>query len=337
MRLAAWPLLVLLLAVPALWLVHLRAERRRAARLAALVDGPLAGLLPPDRRAEHRRRVALGLGALAAIAMALAQPQWGPGEQDLVLRGRDLVVVLDVSLSMLAEDTPPNRLARAKAAARSLVESLGADSGHRLALVTFAGRPEVSCPLTRDWRLFLDRLESASVDDLPQRGSALGGALLKALDMLGGPDPAFTDLILLTDGEDHGGQAVEAARLLAGRGVGLHPVGIGDPARAVPIPIEAGGGRPEHLVHKGVPVETRPRPGLLVAMAEAAGSRYLAIEAGEPSLAELYRRAIAPKPWRRLETASGAELGPRFQLALALALGLLALDALWPGRREDPR
>lgn len=340
MRLAAWPFLLLLLVLPGLGLLHRRAERRRARRRALLVDAPLAGLvLPPDRPGERRRRLALGLGALAALALALAQPQWGEPEADAVLHGRDLVIVLDTSLSMLAQDVAPSRLALAKAAARSLVESLGAEPGHRLALLTFAGRPEVRCPLTRDRRLLLDRLESASVDDLPQRGSAIGSALVEALDMLAAPDPAFTDLVLLSDGEEQGAQAVEAleaARLLAGRGAALHTVLLGDPRRAAPIPIGSEGGRPVPLAWQGRPVESRPRPGLMTALAEAGGGRHLALEGGDPSLAELYRRTIAAKPRRALEAAGGGERGARFQLALAVALALLALDALRGAPRRGP-
>lgn len=336
MRLAAWPFLALLLLVPALWLLHRRAERRRAARLALLLEAPSPAIAPIEG-GRPARRVWPALGGLAAIALGLAEPQWGAGGQDVVLRGRDIVVVLDVSLSMLAEDVAPDRLERAKAAARSLVRALEAGSGHRLALVTFAGRPEVRCPLTRDRALFLDRLLSASVDDLPQRGSALGTALLELSDLLAVPDPAFLDVVLLSDGEDHGGQAVEAARLLAGRGAGLATVLIGDPRRATPIPIgERNGGR-ELLAYRGQPVESRPRPGVLAAMAEAAGGRFVPIGTDEPSLEGLYREVLAAKPRRELEARSGAERAPRFQLALALALGLLALDALLPApRRSGP-
>lgn len=337
MRFAAWPFLALLLAVPALWLLHRRAGRRRAERLLLLVEAPAAARLVPADGPGRRPRVGPALGGLALIALALAQPQWGAGGQDLVLRGRDIVVVLDTSLSMLAEDVAPSRLERAKAAARSLVLALGADGGHRLALVTFAGRPEVRCPLTRDRALFLDRLLSASVDDLPQRGSALGAALLELSDMLAVPDPAFLDVVLLSDGEDHGGQAVEAARLLAGRGASLATVLIGDPRRATPIAIAAERGRLELLAYQGQPVESRPRPGVLAAMAEAAGGRFEPIGTGEPSLARFYRETLAARPRRELEARSGAERAPRFQLALALALGLLALDALLPApRRSGP-
>lgn len=332
MRLAAPYMLLLLAVLPAFWLLHRRAERVRARRRAALIDAPLAGLvLPPDRPAERRVQLALGTAALAAIILALAQPQWGADPRGGLVRGRDIVVVLDVSASMLARDVEPDRLGRAKAAVRSLVDALSGEAGHRLALVTFAGRPEVRCPPTRDRALFLDRLESAGVGDLPQRGSAIGAALAGALDMLALPDPAFADFLLISDGEDQGIQAIEpvaAARLLAAAGARLHTVLIGDPQRASPIPIAGEPDRPVLLEYRGRTVESRPRPGLMTALAEAGGGRHVALGADGVGLARLHAEAIADAPQRELGTPVGGERAPRFELALAAALGLLALAAL---------
>ncbi len=254
-------------------------------RLVPLLAGPLA-LAPPCLPARCRGR----------LVIALAQPRWGTGGQETLLRGRDIVVVLDVSLSMLARDVVPNRLARAKVAVRSLVETLRREGGHRLALLTFAGRTDMQCPPTRDRELFLARLEAASVEDVAQRGSALGQALLQAVEQLGGTDPAFTDLILISDGEDHGSEPLEAARLVAARGFALYTVGIGDPAKPVPVPALQGGSDPAPLVYKGQTAQTQMRRGTITAIAEAAGGVYVPLETGEPSLQQLYRERIAAKP-----------------------------------------
>jgi Ca-activated chloride channel family protein len=173
MRFAAFPAVYLLALAPALLLLSAYALRRRREALAALVARNLAPRLLPaasERRAWLR---ALCLaGAVASLVVALMQPQWGTGGRELPLRGRDLIVLLDVSHSMLAEDVEPNRLAQAKAAARLLAEAVQRDGGHRLGLLTFAGRADVQCPLTRDYGLFLKRLEDATPDAVARRGTA---------------------------------------------------------------------------------------------------------------------------------------------------------------------
>lgn len=330
MQLDAPPFALLLLAlVPALLLLQAHAFRRRSRALALLLDAEiLPRLLPPER--SRRRRwagAACLVGAVACLVVALAQPRWGRGGQDLLPRGRDIVVVLDVSLSMLAEDVAPSRLGRAKAAARSLAAALGREGGHRLALVTFAGRADLHCPPTRDHALFQARLDAAGVEDVAQRGSALGQALAQSLDLLGGSDPAFTDLVLISDGEDSGSEPIEAARLVAARGFALHTVGIGDPARAVPVPVAQAGGKVQPLVYKAQTVLSRMRRGLLTATAEAAGGVYVPLETGEPSLERFYREQIAGKPRREIESSvRRGEPRHRFQLFLALAVALLALE-----------
>jgi Ca-activated chloride channel family protein len=335
MLLDAWPFALLLVLVPALLLLEAHAARRRRQALTLLVD---ADLLPrlvtpvPDR--WRRARHACLLGAVAALAIALAQPRWGTGGQEMLLRGRDIVLVLDVSLSMLARDVTPNRLARAKVAVRSLVETLRREGGHRLALLTFAGRTDVQCPPTRDRELFLARLEAASVEDVAQRGSALGQALLQAVELLGGADPAFTDLILISDGEDHGSEPLEAARLVAARGFALYTVGIGDPARTMPVPALEGGADAAPLVYKGQVAQTQMRRGTMTAIAEAAGGVYIPLEVGEPSLQPLYRELIAAKPRHEAQAKEEGALQHRFQLFLALAIGLLAMEMLIRRRPE---
>lgn len=334
MRFDAWFLIALLPLVPALLLLYAHASRHRRRALAQLVEAELAPRILPRIPTGHRLlRATCLVGAVACLIVALMQPQWGAGQQDLVLRGRDIVVVLDVSLSMLAEDAEPSRLARAKAAARSLVEALQAEGGHRLGLLTFAGRADVQAPFTRDYALFLDRLEAAGVEDVAQRGSSIGGALLQSLGAFGELDPGYTDLILFSDGEDHGNQALEAARLLAERGFTLYTVGVGNPDAGVPIPIVEDGRPTGHLLYQGQIVETRARRGLLTAMADAAGGIYVPVDNGSASLDRLYRERIADKPRRQMGSSSNQQMEDRFQIFVALAILLLGLEVVM----RDPK
>ena len=320
-----WLLAALL---PAVCLLYSVAFRRRRQALALLVEGALAGRLLPATTSERRRWAAAGciIAAVAAVVAALAQPRWGDSQEDLDAQGRNIVVLLDVSLSMLAEDVQPSRLARAKRAILAMVDAMGGDGNHRLALVTFAGRADLRCPPTRDVALLKDRLDTAGVDDVSQRGSAVGGALLQTLRLIDDLDPAFTDLVLVSDGEDHGGQPIEAARLVAGRGFGLFVVGIGDASRSVPVPTGKLDGDTRPLVHEGSVATTRLRRGVLVGMAEAAGTAYVPLETGEATLAALYRDEIATRP--RHAHGDRAEWRPqhRFQLFLLAAVLLLLAE-----------
>lgn len=333
MRFAAWPFALLLVLIPALAVLYGRGFRRQRQALAAFVaEGPAA-----RTRLATRRRwggALCLLGAVAGLILALMQPQWGEGGAEVPLRGRDLIVVLDVSDSMRAEDVRPNRLAQAKAAVRSLVAAVQGEGGHRLGLLTFAGRPDVQAPLTRDYGLFLKRLEDATTDSVGRRGTAIGEALRAALDGFGELAPAYTDLILISDGEDHGGLPLEAAEMLATLGVGLYVVGVGDPNASAPIPIGEARNDVHYLVHDGQEVQSRMREGLLIGLANAAGGIYLGGEPAAARLDRLYAEAIAGKPRHALESATSRDMTPRYRVFVLLAALLLILEMVL--RRRAP-
>jgi Ca-activated chloride channel family protein len=329
MQFNAFSLVYLLLLVPALVALYAWGFHRRRRALAAFVERAIAPKVM--RGAEPRRRwlkAASLIGAATALIVALMQPQWGRGALEQPLVGRDLIVLLDISRSMLAEDAQPSRLAQAKAAARSLVEAVQREGGHRLALLTFAGRTDVQSPLTRDYDLFLKRLDDATSDDVSRQGTAIGDVLQVAARSLGELEPAYTDIILLSDGEDHESLALEAARMLAAQGFSLYTIGFGDPDRAARIPIASGKGddrEVSYLVYHGEEVETVMRRGLLVGLAEMGGGVYLD-GAGSAVGARLYAQQIAGKPRHEMAATSGDEMKPRFQLFILLALVLLVAE-----------
>ncbi len=326
MRFEAWPAVWLLALLPALGLLYAYGFRRRRQALAAFVEQGLAARLLPAGRARGGWPAALCLlGAVACLVAVLMQPHWGQGARSLPLLGRDVVVLLDVSYSMLAEDARRNRLERAKAAVRALVDAVQREGGHRLGLVTFAGSADVICPLTRDYRLFLKRLDDASADAVTHRGTSIASALQTALHGFGELTPGYTDLILVSDGENHEGQPAEAAAMLARQGLRLDTVGVGDPDRSAPIPITEGAGR-VWLTHDGQEVRTRLQAGLLTALAKAAGGTYTALEDDSGGLDRLYREQIARAPRRELASAASPDLRARYQLVLSAAILLLVLE-----------
>jgi Ca-activated chloride channel family protein len=322
---------LLILVLPVCMLLYRLAKRRQRAALGQLIGKGMR----PEPRTDRRRGGVGGLPSPTALAsvivclvLALMQPLWGKRTEALPHTGRDIVVLLDTSLSMLAEDVRPNRLEHAKAAIRRLVGAVKADGGHRLALVAFAGRPSLQCPLTLDYDLFLQRLDEADVETAVQEGSLIGDALHHALERLDGLKPGLADLILATDGEDHGGSPMAGAAAAASAGIDLYPLAIGDPNSAAPIPVAEHGFERSLLHHDGFEVRSRVRADLLADMAAVTKGRFLGAGNDIGALERLYHEVLARKPGRQLGSEAGDMPAHRFQWLVLLALGLLIVDRL---------
>jgi len=317
----------------AVWYAH--ARRQRALRLFA------GGRPYVDRfGAEvsgHRRAIKVMVLAfgLAALCLAMARPQWGTRLEPVTRRGADVVVVLDTSLSMLAEDMAPSRLAQAKHSIGSLLERV---AGDRVGLVTFAGRAHLNCPLTVDHgaiRLFLD---SVDVDAVPVAGTVLAEALEAGLDALrlgaNEADDRGRALVLWSDGEDHGGEVDEALAELKRHGVVVHTVGCGT-TRGGPIPLRDDGGLLEGYKKdgEGKVVTTRLSEEGLERIALESGGRYYRATTSEVEVDEI---------GQSLSSLSRGELGSelrtryeeRFQIPLLLGWLALAAESLLGDRRQ---
>jgi Ca-activated chloride channel family protein len=244
------------------------------------------------------------------------------------------MIVVDISESMLAEDIPPSRIERARAVAADLVERL---PGHRLGIVAVAGTAYVQCPLTLDQsavRLFLDILE---VGDVPDPGSDLAAGIETAMEAFPEASTGTRVIVLLTDGEDHEGRGVEAARQAGEAGVMVYPLGIGTreggPIPAPEADTPTGGYKKDRA---GRVITTRLDTEHLEAMARA--GRGEALAAGVPPDAS---RRLA----ERIDQMASAELGSRilttrierFQVPLALALLCLLIEGVVPRARRASR
>ena len=204
MRFAALSYVHLLWLLPALLALYAYGFARKRRALSVFIDPGVAPRLTGDLRPTRRWLKALCLlGAVAAMIVALAQPQWGRRWQEVQRRGRDVMIVLDVSRSMLAEDVSPNRLERAKVDIRELVQVMREEEGHRLGLVVFAGRASLQCPLTLDTSFFLRRLAEVGPHTAGRGGSMLGDAIRHALRGMATLAHHYKDIILITDGDDH--------------------------------------------------------------------------------------------------------------------------------------
>lgn len=226
--------LYLLTIVPLAALVLMWSKRRSRAAIERLGTPTLIVTLSASVSITRRRwKTLLWFIALIALIISLARPRWGSQVQVTAQRGVQVMVLLDVSTSMLAEDLKPNRLTRAKLTVEELMDELG---GHELGLVLFAGAAFVQFPLTADFYTARAFLEAAGPQTISRPGTALEEAIRVA--SAGFPQEIASNrvILLLTDGEDHEGDPRAAAAEAAAAGVTLHAIGFGTP-EGEPIPI----------------------------------------------------------------------------------------------------
>src|SRR5574344_2147722 len=258
----AYPSLLLLVAlVPlaGLWWTFLRVRREKAlARLTLKVpSSSLSGL--------QTASILLGL---LLVLFAASRPQWGKSMDKTVTRARNVVIAIDVSRSMLAEDVRPNRLERAKADVADLIDSL---EGDRCALVAFRRTGVTICPLTTDHGYLRSALEQMTPDSAPRGETDLGSAIRESLKTL---DPAADDhnaIIIISDGGDLRGEALDSAAYAKKRGIPIFTVGIGDPKHGATIPDGTGRGV---VKHNGEVVKVKLEEAALNAIAKASDGCY---------------------------------------------------------------
>ncbi len=324
---------------PALLLFHLYAFRARA-RLLRRFASPetLPTLVAGVSRPRRWLKAVLVTVAVLALVMSLAQPRWGFVWEEIHREGVDIVVALDVSDSMLVRDAEAGgELSRLERARREIADLLRQLEGDRIALVAFAGSAFLELPLTLDYSaaaLFLDALEP---DLIPVKGTAIGEALrvsLTAFDRVArAGSRGSRAIILITDGEDHLGEAQEAAEAAAAAGVRIFAIGIGRDEGA-PIPREGGGFRTDR---RGEIVLSRLDEAALQRIALTTGGRYVRSVTGDVDLEQIYSRGIkAQLEDQELASSRRQRWEERFQWLLVVALLALMLEPLIndrPGRR----
>ncbi len=317
------------LALPMLVALGMWSERRRRQALALLGQPSAVELQMASRRGWSRLRGMCLMAGLLALIVGMAGPQWGRDWSQSTAPGRDVVVVLDCSRSMLAES--PSRLARAREALLDLADTVERHGGHRLALVCFAGKARLACPLTHDYdhfRSLLDNLETVAQErDLQppageKSGTRLGQALILAAT---GDDPRFAgarDLLLLSDGDDPGRDAEwrNGSRIASALGIRIHAVGIGDPNAASTIRLDSG-----PLMYEGQVVRSRLEETPLRELAEATGGVYISARTRTLPLGELYLDTLEKQPRREDSDDALPVYQQRYAWFLAPALALLAL------------
>ncbi len=323
----------LLAAVPALWVTLRIADRRSARRLSALL-GPRAEAHVEDRAAGYGtwRRI-LMLWGLAFLIIAIARPQWGADEVEVVQHGTDVVIALDISNSMLAQDVSPSRLVRARAEIASFLADF--DRG-QVGLVLFAGQAFVQCPLTLDLGAVELFLRMADTDMISEQGTALGAALETSVDMLAmGEDaqPTRRAVILVTDGENLEGSWEQAAERCVEEGVSVFPVGVGlETGGLVPL----GDGQEGYMKdQEGNVVLSRLDADALAGLARATGGTAFRIGPGSLDRDGL-GLALSGLGEHELTSRHVAAYRERYIWPLALSLLMLFLRFILRARRTVP-
>jgi len=314
----------------------LRSEQRRRQMLAALGNPAQIARLTSavDARLRRMQRV-LWLAAAALLMVALARPQWGEEVRTVQREGLQVVLALDVSTSMLADDLKPNRLTRAKL---ELGDLIGRLNGDEVALVLFSGAAFVQFPLTSDYNTARQFLQSAMPGAISQPGTDLGEAIATAVEAFDDNSNAQRVLVILTDGEAHDADALAQAQAAADAGVRIYTVGLGSPDGA-PVPqLDLFGNVVGQKVDAdGVPVVTRLDEATLQKIAEIGGGTYAL---AEPTGSHLDQLLLALGTLQ--EGAFGEQVDvtriERYQPFVALALILLVAATLLPDRSaRQPR
>jgi Ca-activated chloride channel family protein len=320
-----------LLAPLAFLLARAHARRRRAA--ARFADLSMSQRIMPHVKGSYPWvRGALVLLAFACLGVAAARPRWGAYFETAVRRGADVMILLDVSRSMLSADVAPSRLERAKSDILDLLRRL---EGDRVGLIAFAGKAVVACPLTTDQGFFRMVLERAGPDSAPRGGTAIGDAIreaLKNMDRRGDRDQA---MLLITDGEDHDSFPAEAASAAAERGVKIFAVGLGDPTEGARIPMVDPSGNRTYLKHQGQEVWSKMDERLLQEIALKTQGAYVPAKTTAYDLGEVYEGHLAKLARGELASEKRKRYRDRFQVFVAAALALFLLErALQPFRAK---
>ncbi len=301
-----------------------RAKRRAMERFGNLEL--LKKLSRTTSRGRQIGKIALILTAIFFVVFAMSRPQIGTKIEEVKREGVDVIVAMDVSKSMLARDVPPSRLEKAKHEVESFIERL---RGDRIGLIAFSGVSFVQCPLTLDYgaaKIFLDIMDPELI---PVAGTAIGKAIEKAIETFDQQERKYKVLVLITDGEDHQGDAMKWAEEAERQGIVIYSVGIGSP-QGEPIPVaEEGSGFKKD--RSGQVVISKLDEFTLEKIALQTGGKYFRATSGEDELDTIYDDIMQMEK-KELGSLQFSQFEDRFQYLVLLAFLLLMIEFLLPER-----
>ncbi len=319
-------ILYLLLIIPAAIVLFIFAQMRRRRRLERFASSSLlAQLTPSASPARLRTKFVLYSLALAFLILAAARPQVGSKLREEHQKGIEMMLVVDVSNSMMAEDFEPNRLDRTKFAIDRVVESMKQD---RIGVVAFAGEAQVQLPITSDYRMARAFARKLSPQMVRTQGTDLGAAIKLATMSFSSQSEGSRVMILITDGENHESDALVAAQAAAEKGIAIYTIGIGTPEGA---PVMIGG---EYLTDEnGDMVVSKLDEKMLQEIASTTGGAYVRATKQSIGLKEIVDR-LKELDESDLATTRFEAFDEQFQYPLVVALLLLLIEWLILDRRN---
>jgi Ca-activated chloride channel homolog len=319
----------LLLIIPVIFFIFIAAGRYRKSALRNFGDPDLlATLMPLASLQRNVVKFLLLLFSLIFIILALAGPRFGSRLEEVQREGVEILIALDVSNSMLAEDIRPNRLGASRMAVSRLSARLRND---RIGLIVFAGDAFVQVPVTSDYAAFRMILENVSTDIVPVQGTAIGRAIELASRSFTEGSMASKVLVIISDGEDHEDDPLKAAGAARSNGITIHTIGMGRPEGA---PIPAAGSRSQFLTdQEGNTVITRLDEAILQGIASAGGGLFVRSGSSGTGL-DFVMDEIEKMEKAGFEEVQYTEFAERFQYMAFIALLLLFLDFLIAERRS---
>jgi Ca-activated chloride channel homolog len=282
-------------------------------------------------RGRQMFKWALLLWAVIILSLTLARPQIGSKLEEAKREGVDVMIAVDVSVSMLAKDIPPSRLEKAKHEVDNLINKL---EGDRVGIIAFSGTAFVQCPLTLDYgaaKMFLDVLDPSLI---PIPGTNIGDAIELALKSFESKERQFKVLILITDGENHEGDVMKLAEEAERQGVIIHCVGIGSP-EGVPIP-QADGVGGFKKDREGQVIMSKLDEVSLEKIALQTNGKYYRASSGEDELTKIYQD-IAKMEKKELGSLQYTQFEDRYQYLLIWVIVLLIAETLIPERRKTKK
>jgi Ca-activated chloride channel family protein len=327
-------LLWLLWLVPGVAVFLWWAWRVKQRLIAQFVQSRLLAVLTVGvSKSRQKIRLALLAASVGLLVIAAARPQWGFDWEEVKQKGLDIVVAIDTSRSMLANDVYPNRLERAKLAALDLKRLARMD---RVGLVAFAGTAFLQCPLSLDDEAFRQSLNALDVNIIPQGGTAVAEAIQAALGAFKEGNDNHKVLVLFTDGEDHDGNALESAKAAAKDGLRIFTVGVGS-ANGELLRIQDARGHSDFIKDSsGNVVKSRLDEQLLKDIAKAASGFYLLLS-GSGTMDTLYKVGLAPLPKSEFSARKVQRFHEQFYWFLSAAIVLLIVEMFFPERRRVRR
>jgi len=315
-----WGLLIIPLLIA--FFVYSRISRRRA--LKKFGQETLVNyLMPYTSQPRPAIKFAILLLALVFIIAGIAQPQFGSKLKKVKRQGIELIIALDVSNSMMAEDIEPNRLERAKRAISRLIDRLKDD---KIGLIVFAGEAYTQLPITSDYNSAKLFLASVNTDIVPVQGTAVGAAINLAVRSFT-PNPETSKaIIVITDGENHEDDAVAEATAAVEKGIVVHTIGMGLPQGA-PIPVYINGQKDYRKDNDGKPVVTKLDEQMLEQISAAGKGVYVRANNAQVGLNTLLDE-INKMEKTEMESKVFSEYDDQFQYFFAIGLFLLLFDFL---------